>query len=107
MPTGKNEPTIERIRTALAATTRPNAKGRRDALDDISKAHVFVTDKPGQANWAWLVAGVLRLRVLFAFFSHVTSSLGLFAGFGKRPRRLVGAALPWLDAVSGTERRPA
>jgi hypothetical protein len=107
MPTGENEPAIDCIRTALAATTRPNAKGRRDPLDDISKAHVFVTDKPRQADSVRLVVGVLSLRVLFAFLSHVTSSLGLFAGFGKRPRRLVGAAPQWLDAVSGTVQRPA
>src|SRR5215475_3597948 len=107
MPTGENEPAIERIRTALATTTRPNAEGRRDTLDDISKAHVLVTDKPRQPDSVRLVVGVLSLRVLFAFFSHVTSARELFAGFGKRPRRPAGAAPLWRDAASVMARRPA
>ena len=46
MPAGEDQPAIERLRSALAATTRPNAKGGRDPLDDIAKAHVFISDKP-------------------------------------------------------------
>src|SRR5262245_17869458 len=88
MTTGENQPAIERLGTALAATTRPNAKGGRDPLDDIAKAHVFLSDKPRQAHSMGSVFGVLSLPVLVTFFRHVTSSLGSLAGFGKRPRRL-------------------
>src|SRR5262245_54226120 len=100
MPTAENEPAIERLCTALAATTGPNTEGRRDTSDEISKAHVFVTNKPRQAHLVWSVFGVFNLLVPFAVFSHVNSSLGLSAGSRMRPRRPVGGEQPWLDAES-------
>ena len=73
MPAGENQPAIESLRAALAATTRPNAKRGREPLDDIAKAYVFLSDKSGQAHLVGSVFGVLSVPVLVAFLRHVTS----------------------------------
>jgi hypothetical protein len=69
LPTGKDEPTIQRHRAPLATATGPDPNGGSGSLDNVAETDFFIARKTRQAHPVG-ARFVLLLNILscFAFF---------------------------------------